>query len=232
MDPIVGMESPRNPRNVFRSPSLVDRDNMQALIMPGDHLGSVGNIPTSLEDRFRRLEIEVSHSGHHLKLIGESFSGRRQVLHECRVGLGSSEFPTPVGVYFVTHVYDQDPWWIPPPNRAWAAGQSPSRKVYGGVMAPLLKKRSVRTRGNPSEGSEDKIEGQVRLEDYGYRFHGTNAPRSIGRNQSHGCVRMLPKDVKQVAELIKEHVGTLDRLESVNGSFVLLKSPIRLNLVK
>ena len=98
-------------------------------------------------------------------------------------------------------------------------------------MAPLLKKRHVRHRTKHAERSEDKIEGQVRLEDYGYRFHGTNAPRSIGHRASHGCVRMLPKDVKNVVQLIKKHVGTAERLEAVNGSFVLLKAPIRLNIV-
>ena len=43
---------------------------------------------------------------------------------------------------------------------------------------------------------------------------------------------MLPKDAKKVAKLIKEYVGTVDRLAAENGTFVLLKSPVRLNLVK
>ncbi len=89
----------------------------------------------------------------------------------------------------------------------------------------------LESKKDPTE-SEDKIAGQVKLEDYGYRFHGTNAPRSIGRNQSHGCVRMLPKDVKEVAGLIKTEVGTIDRKDSENGTYVVLKAPVRLNLIK
>ena len=80
--------------------------------------------------------------------------------------------------------------------------------------------------------SEDRIEGQVKLEDYGYRFHGTNAPRSIGRNQSHGCVRMLSDDAKKVAAIIEDKVGIAERKESENGSFAILNAPVRLNLIK
>ena len=101
-----------------------------------------------------------------------------------------------MGVYYVTHIYDEDPWWIPPKDRAWAAGQSPSRKVYGGTMAPLLKKRPVKPKNQPPQ-SYDLIDAKVKVDDYGYRFHGTNQPRSIGHNQSHGCVRMVPEDARE-----------------------------------
>jgi len=183
------------------------------------------------ESPFKYMEIEVSHSAHTFRLLGVLPSGQTQELHQCRVGLGGPGFPTPVGVYYVTHIYDDEPWWIPPKDRAWAAGQSPSKKVYGGTMAPLLKKRPIRFKKQLPE-PEDMIAGEVQLDDYGYRFHGTNQPRSIGRNQSHGCVRMIPADAKKVASLIVQHVGQADRKESANGSFVVLKGTVRLNLIK
>lgn len=183
------------------------------------------------EERVPFLEIEVKHSEHTFTLFSNSGDGQRQPLYNCRVGLGGPGFPTPVGTYFVTHIYDDNPWWIPPKDRAWAAGDKPSKRVYGGTMAPLLKKRDVKSKKEAAQ-SEDKVSGPVKLEDYGYRFHGTNAPRSIGRNQSHGCVRMLPDDAKKVAALIKDHVGTIERRESENGTFVILRSPVRLNLLK
>ena len=70
------------------------------------------------------------------------------------------------------------------------------------------------------------------MDDYGYRFHGTNQPRSIGHNQSHGCVRMVPEDARKVASLIKEYVGIADEKANENGKFVVLRAPVRLNLVK
>ena len=187
---------------------------------------------TSSTNGYSHLEIWVSHSQHELKLLGNTPAGTRDVLYEARVGLGNPrEFPTPVGVYFVRQIYDDHPWWIPPKNRAWAAGDSPSRKVYGGTMAPLLKKRPASTKNSPPHG-DDFIDPKVRLDDDGYRFHGTNQLRSIGQNQSHGCVRMRPEDAKEVALLIKEHVGAVDRREDENGTYFILRSPVRLNLVK
>jgi L,D-transpeptidase catalytic domain len=204
--------------------------------IPGTILKKLGSIPNPAisfqEDRIQRLEIQVSHSTHVFKLIAHTGGADTQILYECKIGLGAPEFPTPVGTYYVTHIYDQDPWWIPPPNRAWAAGDSPSKRVYGGTMAPLLKKRTPTTRKKDVAPSEDRIEGAVKLEDYGYRFHGTNAPRSIGRNQSHGCVRMISDDAKKVASIIEDYVGIAERKESENGSYAILKAPVRLNLLK
>jgi lipoprotein-anchoring transpeptidase ErfK/SrfK len=36
----------------------------------------------------------------------------------------------------------------------------------------------------------------------GYGIHGTNAPRSIGKAASHGCIRMRKHDVEELFELI------------------------------
>jgi hypothetical protein len=208
------------------------RPGLQTLLTPNASTKPDDSSSTGAEQEFSHLEIEVSHSRHEFKLLRESVSGQKEILHECQVGLGNPrEFPTPVGVYYVTHIYDDHPWWIPPANRSWAWGQAPSRKVYGGIMAPLLKKRTLPTKKKAGD-SEDFIAELVKLEDYGYRFHGTNAPRSIGRNESHGCVRMLPVDVQKVAALIKENVGTVARQESENGTYVILRAPVRLNLIK
>jgi L,D-transpeptidase ErfK/SrfK len=37
----------------------------------------------------------------------------------------------------------------------------------------------------------------------GYGIHGTNAPKSIGKNASHGCIRMRNKDVEELFELVQ-----------------------------
>jgi hypothetical protein len=36
----------------------------------------------------------------------------------------------------------------------------------------------------------------------GYGIHGTNVPSSIGRNASHGCIRMRNRDVEQLFEMM------------------------------
>ena len=36
----------------------------------------------------------------------------------------------------------------------------------------------------------------------GYGIHGTNAPSSIGRNASHGCIRLRNQDVEELFEMV------------------------------
>ena len=58
----------------------------------------------------------------------------------------------------------------------------------------------------------------------GYGIHGTNVPSSIGKNASHGCVRMRNKDVEELfgmvavgdqVELYAERTPELDRIFGV-----------------
>jgi len=55
----------------------------------------------------------------------------------------------------------------------------------------------------------------------GYGIHGTNVPSSIGRNASHGCIRMRNRDVEQLfelmdvgdtVELVAERTAELERI--------------------
>ncbi len=41
------------------------------------------------------------------------------------------------------------------------------------------------------------------LEWKGYAIHGTNKPYSIGRRDSHGCIRMYPEDIETLFKLVK-----------------------------
>ena len=47
------------------------------------------------------------------------------------------------------------------------------------------------------------------LSEKGYGIHGTNAPKSIGKAVSHGCIRMAKRDLEELFPLVK--VG--DRVE-------------------
>jgi hypothetical protein len=95
-------------------------------------------------------------------------------------------------------------------------------------MAPLFKKTRPRTLVD----GEDFIALECELRDHDYRFHGTQQSFSIGRNQSHGCVRMLPDDARKVADLVKRYVGVCDQGETENGTFVILCKPVRLTIVR
>lgn len=41
----------------------------------------------------------------------------------------------------------------------------------------------------------------------GYGIHGTNRPASIGRNASHGCIRMRNQDVEELFEMVSVGVA-------------------------
>ena len=43
----------------------------------------------------------------------------------------------------------------------------------------------------------------IGLSHKGYGIHGTNAPRSIGKSASHGCIRMRNQDVEKLFELVQ-----------------------------
>jgi len=43
----------------------------------------------------------------------------------------------------------------------------------------------------------------IGLNQKGYGIHGTNAPKSIGKAASHGCIRMAKKDLEELFTLVK-----------------------------
>jgi lipoprotein-anchoring transpeptidase ErfK/SrfK len=43
----------------------------------------------------------------------------------------------------------------------------------------------------------------VGLDRKGYGIHGTNAPRSIGKAASHGCIRLRNRDMEQLFEMLR-----------------------------
>jgi murein L,D-transpeptidase YcbB/YkuD len=40
-----------------------------------------------------------------------------------------------------------------------------------------------------------------------YYIHGTGDEGSLGRAESHGCIRMSPADVTELAQLVMDHGG-------------------------
>jgi len=52
----------------------------------------------------------------------------------------------------------------------------------------------------------------------GYGIHGTNAPSSIGKAASHGCVRMRKQDLEELFEMVT--VGTTVELQGERSEFV------------
>ncbi|MCJ7750042.1 MAG: L,D-transpeptidase family protein [Armatimonadetes bacterium] len=96
------------------------------------------------------------------------------------VAVGMQGWETPTGDYTIANKA-KNPTWFPP---EWAAEEHP---VPPGPDNPL---------GDRWMGLSIK----------GYGIHATNAPASIGRYSSHGCMRMYPEHAHALFELVK--VGT------------------------
>jgi hypothetical protein len=214
------------------SKTRISKSSIAQMMGPLKEISSVGGLVAEPGDRYKGFEIRIDRSKFLVRLYAIQGAGKEKLLEEFKAGLGSSEYPTPRGRYFVLRIFDKNPLWIPPLHREWAWGQRPSRSVYGGHMMPFFSKIPVkgyrRHSAIPEQGL-DMIEPPMRVLDAGaYRIHGTNSPWSVGSNQSHGCVRMRNPEVEKLANTIKLYAGTTVRGETPNGEYIDLERPVRL----
>jgi lipoprotein-anchoring transpeptidase ErfK/SrfK len=99
------------------------------------------------------------------------------------VATGSPQYPTPLGSYSIA-TKQYNPWWIPPPNSAWAKGKKP---IPPGPGNPL---------GTRWMGTTAPLVG----------IHGTPDAASIGYSASHGCIRMRVPEAEALFSQV--NVGT------------------------
>ena len=101
------------------------------------------------------------------------------------VAVGTDDYPTPQGTYTIKKMI-WNPSWRPPPNSDWAKG-----KKATGPGDPMNPMKVVK----------------IFFKEPDYYIHGTGAVESLGSAASHGCLRMDPNDVAELAKLIMEHGG-------------------------
>jgi lipoprotein-anchoring transpeptidase ErfK/SrfK len=101
------------------------------------------------------------------------------------VAVGQEKYPTPPGNYTIRKIV-WNPSWKPPPQADWAKG-----KTAKGPGDP----------GNPMKVVK------IFFREPDYYIHGTGDVESLGSAASHGCLRMDPNEVADLAKLIMEHGG-------------------------
>jgi lipoprotein-anchoring transpeptidase ErfK/SrfK len=101
------------------------------------------------------------------------------------VAVGQDNYPTPRGTFRIRKMI-WNPSWRPPPNSEWARG-----KTAKGPGEP----------GNPMKVVK------IFFQEPDYYIHGTGDVESLGSAASHGCLRMDPEEVADLAKLIMEHGG-------------------------
>jgi lipoprotein-anchoring transpeptidase ErfK/SrfK len=100
------------------------------------------------------------------------------------VAVGSPSYPTPRGTYSIKKIV-WNPSWVPPDSK-WA-----KNKTAKGPGEP----------GNPMKVAK------IFFREPDYYIHGTGEINSLGDAASHGCIRMDPNDVAELAKLLMEHGG-------------------------
>ena len=127
----------------------------------------------------RPLRLEVSVSGRTLRVIDGD-----EVVKTYTVAVGQSAHPTPRGSFAIRRVI-WNPRWVPP-KAGWARG------------------KTAKEPGDPNNPM-----GRVKLffSEPDYYIHGTENQASLGRAESHGCVRMANSDVVELAKLVMERGG-------------------------
>jgi hypothetical protein len=131
--------------------------------------------PAVTESAFDQVVL-LDQSDHELTLFLGGAAVRSWV-----VATGTGEYPTPLGRYEITEKRYM-PTWINPSPDTW--GKNLPDEIPPGLKNPL----GVRALNWSAPGA--------------IRFHGTQAIESLGRDASHGCVRMSNDDVSELYDLV------------------------------
>ena len=125
-----------------------------------------------------------------------SLGARDYLYHEGKivntypVAVGEPEYPTPKGDFSISRI-EWNPDWVPP-NTEWG---------------------NKREKTDPNDPDNPMVGAKLFFEYPDYYIHGTDATHTLGQAESHGCIRMDPDEVKDLAKWVQEHAGA-ERSES------------------
>lgn len=144
------------------------RANWLQVELPVRPNGSSGWVKTS-DTRMAglRYALEVSRREHRIRVYDQ-----RRLIHTFPVGIGTTETPTPGGLYYLVEL-------LRPPNPNGA---------YGPYAYGLSGFSDVIHHFNGGNG----VIG----------LHGTNEPGKVGTDVSHGCIRLRNRDITTLARLL------------------------------
>ncbi|HEX6259121.1 MAG TPA: L,D-transpeptidase [Woeseiaceae bacterium] len=150
---------------------------MVAVLMLGATVGEIAE-PSAIT-HVSPIRLEVDKSDRVLKVYHGG-----QLWKSYRVAVGEPAHPTPSGDFEIDRII-WNPAWVPPDSK-WAEG---------------AKRQEPGDPENPMQGAKLFFKYPA------YYIHGTNAPHTLGSAASHGCVRMDPQEVEELAEFVQDHGG-------------------------
>lgn len=126
------------------------------------------------------LRLEVDLSDKRLKMFEAD-----TLVWQYPISDGKPGYPTPRGEYRIRKLI-WNPRWTPPPNAAWA------------------KKYTAKGPGHPANPMKVV---KIFFREPDYYIHGTAETGRLGDAASHGCIRMDPEHVAEVARYVMMHGG-------------------------
>ncbi|HEY1952334.1 MAG TPA: L,D-transpeptidase [Gemmatimonadaceae bacterium] len=162
-----------------------------AAMMPAARLSAQIDLPPTAPANGR--QVQPPEDGYQEPLMLTASLGARiltvrrgdSTLKTYAVAVGQERYPTPVGTYTIRKIV-WNPSWRPPPDAEWAKGKS--------------------AKGPGDPGNPMKVV-KIFFHEPDYYIHGTGDVESLGSAASHGCLRMDPSEVADLAKLIMEHGG-------------------------
>ena len=125
------------------------------------------------------LRLEVDLSDRELAVVVDG-----DVIERFPVAIGKESYPTPEGEFTIKKVI-WNPAWKPPDSK-WARG------------------KSAKPPGHPENPMKVV---KMFFKEPDYYIHGTGDNESLGKAESHGCIRMHKEDVTRLGQLVMEHGG-------------------------
>jgi lipoprotein-anchoring transpeptidase ErfK/SrfK len=110
--------------------------------------------------------------------------GANGVIRTFNIAIGSPKYPTPPGTYKIRKIV-WNPSWIPPDSK-WAKKETP--------------------KGPGEKGNPMKV-AKIFFREPDYYIHGTGEVNSLGDAASHGCLRMHPDEIAELAQFLMQNGG-------------------------
>jgi lipoprotein-anchoring transpeptidase ErfK/SrfK len=156
--------------------SLVSADAARTVTVPTREIEP--KVTTKeLADRYSHF-IAISRSRRELRLFVN-----QKLVKSYRVGIGAAGFETPAGIYEIESKAVNPAWYVP--NKAWA----------GDLAGKVI----------PGDDPDNPIKARWMGFWNGAGIHGTADEASIGTAASHGCIRMLIREVIDLYDRVPLH---------------------------
>src|SRR6476646_1813156 len=137
----------------------------------------LGALRTPATDVTLTLEASLSPKKHTVRKDGE-------IVKQYDIAVGKDGHPTPTGQYNIQKIV-WNPAWVPP-DAKWAQGKSAKAPGHPANPMKLVK---------------------IFWKEPDYYIHGTGDVESLGSAASHGCLRMDPEEVADLAKLVMTEGG-------------------------